>query len=186
MQLNAAAALAEKFYRLLAPHCERIAVAGSIRRGRLQVKDIEIVCIPKTMVKVSDLYGGTITCRDVNFCNALEKLGLRQKGQTTGKYFQTNLPEGINVDVFMCQPDNWGYILAIRTGSADFCQHVLAAKWIMKGYKGEDGYLTADGHRVPIREEKELFSRLNIPWIEPSERENTPDIRRIAGLKKLY
>lgn len=31
----------------LQPHCERIEIAGSIRRNKPEVKDIEIVAIPK-------------------------------------------------------------------------------------------------------------------------------------------
>jgi DNA polymerase/3'-5' exonuclease PolX len=42
-----AAHVAAYIFRLLQPHCERIHLAGSIRRMKMLVKDIEIVCIPK-------------------------------------------------------------------------------------------------------------------------------------------
>ena len=49
---------------LLAPACERIEVAGSIRRGKPEVKDAEIVAIPKTYeVETPGLFGPTSTER---------------------------------------------------------------------------------------------------------------------------
>lgn len=39
--------IAELVVAQLAPHCERIQIAGSIRRKSRTVKDVEIVCIPK-------------------------------------------------------------------------------------------------------------------------------------------
>lgn len=65
---------------------------------------------------------------------------------------------------------SWGLILAIRTGSADFSHQVLAVRWVQLGYNSVDGHLTANGRRVPIREEVDLFSRLRMDWIEPEKR----------------
>ncbi len=47
MQLDKALEIAEKTKELLAPYCERIEIAGSIRRKKPEVKDIELVAIPK-------------------------------------------------------------------------------------------------------------------------------------------
>ena len=53
-----AAQIAEDVCAQLAPHCEpgRCVVAGSVRRRRPTVGDIEIVCIPRTNV-VRELFG---------------------------------------------------------------------------------------------------------------------------------
>src|ERR1017187_2735332 len=47
MKLAAAEKLAEKVVAELEPFCMRIAVAGSIRRQRAEVNDIDLVLIPK-------------------------------------------------------------------------------------------------------------------------------------------
>lgn len=47
MKLEHARILANEVVQLMAPYCERIEVAGSIRREAAEVKDIEVVCIPK-------------------------------------------------------------------------------------------------------------------------------------------
>lgn len=47
LPLQHAEQLAHRLVELLTPHCERIDVAGSIRRKKQEVGDIEIVCLPK-------------------------------------------------------------------------------------------------------------------------------------------
>ena len=58
--LSRAKAVADDLLHLLAPHCERIAVAGSIRRKRPQVKDIELLCASK-VTSTADLFGRAAT-----------------------------------------------------------------------------------------------------------------------------
>ena len=47
MKLTEAKEIAEGLVEEMRPHCERVEVAGSIRRGKAQVKDLEIVAVPR-------------------------------------------------------------------------------------------------------------------------------------------
>lgn len=47
MTLIDAQALAQSVVFALAPHCERIEIAGSVRRMKAYLDDIDIVCIPR-------------------------------------------------------------------------------------------------------------------------------------------
>ncbi|MES1181962.1 MAG: hypothetical protein ABUL44_04115, partial [Flavobacterium sp.] len=47
MEYSKAKSIADKAILLLKEHCIRIEIAGSIRRKKSEVKDIEIVAIPK-------------------------------------------------------------------------------------------------------------------------------------------
>ncbi|MEW6287659.1 MAG: hypothetical protein AB1509_15670 [Chloroflexota bacterium] len=60
LPLPEAQKIAARVIDALAPHCQRIEVAGSIRRQSPQVGDIEIVCQPKTG---ADLFGQSKTAR---------------------------------------------------------------------------------------------------------------------------
>ena len=96
----------------------------------------------------------------------------KSKGEPTGKYTQRYLPEGIKLDLFMATRDNWGLILAIRTGSADFSHRILARGWVRKGYHSKDGVLIAqDGNRRFIREEEDLFDLIGMGFVDPVRRE---------------
>ncbi len=161
---------AQRVVDLLAPHCEQIAIAGSIRRNKPEVKDIEVVCIPKrTQI---DLFGGELVPIP-SFCkivNGWEKV----KGEPTGKYTQRLLPGslGIKLDLFIATPENWGFIFAIRTGSANYSAQTLGRAWRNAGYEGKDGMLVDRKtlQPVPTPTEKDFFKLINLDWVEPENR----------------
>ena len=56
MELQQAQALAEELASGLEPGCTRIEIAGSVRRGKPEPHDLEIVAIPKsTFVQTGNL-----------------------------------------------------------------------------------------------------------------------------------
>jgi DNA polymerase/3'-5' exonuclease PolX len=160
VKLEEAKGIADKYVEILRPYCLRIEVAGSVRREKPEVKDIEIVAIPIALIGFS------------NEVNKLEKV----KGKSTGKYTQRILPEGIKLDLFMANIRNWGLIFAIRTGSAEFSHKVLARGWVKKGYHSVGGMLyrdegEIDEEEIEVREEQDLFDLIGVPYIEPKLRE---------------
>jgi len=160
MKLEEAQVIADKIKAELAPHCERIEIAGSIRRKKPDVGDIEIVVIPKPY-NIGLFESGIAT---------IVKQWKKVKGELPCKYTQRILPEGIKLDLFFAEPDNWGLIYAIRTGSADYSHLELASNWSSMGYKSVGGYLFRDGERVAVREEEDLFKLLHMPYVEPEQR----------------
>jgi len=157
MKLQKAKEIAQKTLKVLKQHCERIEIAGSIRREKPEPNDIEIVAIPKP-------YGvGLFESGIAIVVNKWQKV----KGELPCKYTQRILPEGIKIDLFFATPDNWGLIFALRTGSKDYSHKVLASRWVQFGYKSENGMLIRDGKIYPVREENELFEMLGLEWVEP-------------------
>lgn len=147
----------------LAPHCYRIEIAGSIRREKPEVKDIEIVAIPKPY-QVGLFEDGI-----ASVVNRWQKVkGELEYGKC--KYTQRILPEGIKLDLFFAEPENWGLILAIRTGSAEYSHKVLASGWKKQGYTSVDGYLWHGHDRYNCREEIDLFRRIGVEYVEPKYR----------------
>jgi len=151
MNREEARRIALKYLNTLKPFCQRIEIAGSIRRGKPEVKDIEIVCIPQDLTGFSEEV------------NKLQKV----KGKPSGKYTQRILLEGISLDLFIANEKNWGLIFAIRTGSADFSHKTLACGWVKKGYHSKDGKLIdKQGREIILREEEDLFDFIGIPFVE--------------------
>jgi DNA polymerase/3'-5' exonuclease PolX len=162
-ELSRAKATAEEVVKILSPHCERIEIAGSIRRGKGFVKDIEIVAIPKPYE--TGLFESGIAA----VVNQWEKV----KGTLDYercRYTQRILPNGIKLDLFFANKENWGLILAIRTGSAEYSYKVLATTWVKFGYRSEAGKLMQGNRVIPIPEETDLFELLKIPYTEPKNR----------------
>ena len=160
MELQKALNIAEKVKSLLAPHCERIEIAGSIRRKKPNVKDIEIVAIPKPFET------GLFESGIATVVNKWDKV----KGELPCKYTQRILPYGIKLDLFFAERGNWGLIYAIRTGSAEYSHKVLATQWVKRGYKSEGGYLLYNGRKILVLEEEDLFKRIGVPFVEPEFR----------------
>lgn len=180
MSLRQARAVAAEMAEALRPYCHRVEVAGSIRRGREWIGDIEIVAIPKSTVKQpdKDLFdeppGKPTVVRDPGFILVVDSFANRiVKGQVSdGRYVQFFTGDGVKVDLFMCQPGTWGYIYAIRTGSAEFIR-MVAARWVQLGYNGVDGALTRFGKPVLVPEEADLFGPLGMRVPPPHARELT-------------
>jgi len=154
MKLEEAYEIAEKVKKQLEPYCDRITIAGSLRREKADVKDIEIVAIPKDRFQL-----GLIV-------NKWKKI----RGDVGGKYCQRVLPEGINLDLFFATEKNWGFILAIRTGNAEYSHKVLGIGWVKAGYKSVNGMLTKNNQEIEIREEEDLFKLIGINYVKPELR----------------
>ena len=158
-----ALAIAQDILEQLRPYCERIQIAGSLRRECPQVGDIELVVIPKPYE--TGLFENGLAA----VVNQWPKVkGEMEYGVT--KYTQRILPTGIKLDLFFAEPGNWGSILAIRTGSTEFSHRVLAVGWTKLGYESRGGYLWRDGRMREVREERDLFNIINIPYTEPKNR----------------
>lgn len=173
MDYNTALHHAQEIYKLLEPHCERVEIAGSIRRKKqVNIKDIEIVCIPKTDSLNSSLFGDPVAVRAPGFTRALEHFKLEKGDTKTGKYCVYKIAEGVKLDLFIANPENWGYILAIRTGSSEFSK-AMAVRWKQKGLQGRKGmlYWIASDTAMPVREEKDLFQLLDLEYVKPEFRE---------------
>ncbi len=171
MSLVEARRFADEVVERLAPYCERIEVAGSIRRERPTIGDIEIVCIPQT-VEVANGFFDNKHIRHPGFITAVQQWK-RVRGLPTGKYTQRILPAGAKLDVFMASDDNWGLILAIRTGSARFSHEVLARSWVRSGFHSIGGHLVRErtGYQPDVRSEEELFELIGLDWVAPWDRE---------------
>lgn len=190
--LSACQKIAVDICYILQPFCEKINIAGSVRRKKKEPKDIEIICIPKKEI-LKDMFGrdeGVIV--DLQFQKEVEQLGEIIKGKTDGKYMQIKLPQGINLDLFM--PDDFDYYrqYAIRTGSADYAFKIIANGWKKKGWcgsnkglrkisdcieiKGSDGKskwncVKANAELPPVwQSEEQFFEWLGIKYLPPNRR----------------
>lgn len=162
--LEEAEQIAQKYIERLAPICERIEIAGSIRRRKPEVGDIEIVAIPKPFV---DIFGSENGYHDLTLPFWVNKNGRRYK--------QFVLPEGINLDLFIVLPPaQWGVIFAICTGGAEFSRRLVTHKswgYLPPQYIVQDGAVkTLDGKVIPTPEEADFLALCGVAHIPPEER----------------
>lgn len=123
--------LARALVEELAPYCERIEVAGSIRRRAAQVGDIELLCIPKVEQRTLDLFS-EVTASDDRLDGKLQEMisaGILEKrgGYGTENKFLRHIESGIPIDIFSTSADHWGMAFLVRTGPAQWNVRVMSA-----------------------------------------------------------
>ena len=163
MELADAQRVAKDLVRELALFCDRIEVAGSIRRRRPFVNDIDLVLIPKNQ--------GLLDTK-------LRELGCRFGGPKLRRLVYPHprterSPQGAQVDIYIATPETWAVLLLIRTGSTRhnvrLCTRARALGLQLKA----DGQGLVDdlGNRVAGDTEASIFDVLGLPYREPWERE---------------
>ena len=193
MPLYLAESAALELQRILQPVCERVAVAGSVRRRAQICNDVEFVCIPKVELATPP---GSLLPVDVNRLDELAQLigrgdhhllrrptvaeGIRAPawGPRQKKMLFRHQGRWLSCELWITTRRQWGCIYAIRTGDREFSKG-LVTREIFGGamprrLRQADGELQhfQDGDWQPlyIPEESDFFSALNLPVLNPEER----------------
>jgi len=170
MELEKAKAIAEELKSLLEPACERIIIAGSIRRQKPFVNDIELLCIPRYVVGVDQLdreIGALFIQQILGF--RLNKLGSKVYGPKNK--LLRHLESGIGVDIFSTDANCWPVALVVRTGGKETNKRIATAA-LRKGYAFHaygSGFSTPNGEII-CHSEQEVFEAVGLPFQRPEER----------------
>lgn len=179
--LSKASEIAGEIVGVLKAYCDRIEVAGSIRRKKPDVGDIELVIKPKMILNPQSVLIGEPTMKDfteagIKDAMTLGYLAIHPKDKKMGsKYKKMWSPKGeVQVDIFIVRPPaTWGVIYAIRTGPADFNKRIVT-ECQSKGIRVREGtvekYIDGLWRRVPTPEEQDFFFALGLPYQAPEER----------------
>ncbi|MFB9717677.1 DNA polymerase/3'-5' exonuclease PolX [Planobispora longispora] len=156
--------LAERIIASLEDRAERIAYAGSLRRMRDTVGDIDILAVaPETLMEVfkAQPYVAEVIA-------------------SGGKKTSIRTPEGVQVDLRLVPAESWGAGLQYFTGSQAHNVH-LREIVVKKGWKLSE-YGLFDGERViAAGSEEEIYRALGMDWVPPALREDGGEIQ--AALK---
>jgi DNA polymerase/3'-5' exonuclease PolX len=173
MNLALAQRLAERFAVELQPHCSRMEIAGSIRRRRPEVGDIDLVCIPRGVEGRAAILARCALGPTAKKIKEGEQYVVFEYVSPGGWAAQLDLwfaHEDQN-DLFDFTPSNWGMLLLARTGSAMHNVY-LAQKAKAHGlhFQPHKGIISGD-QVVASRTESEIFHLLGLNFIRPEDRE---------------
>lgn len=175
--------VAEELIHELAPACERICFAGSLRRRKSEVGDVELIYIPKTEMRgnpddifytpiptnLADLVIGRLETNHVlsrrKNVNGFEMFGDKNK-------LMVHVTSGIPVDLFATTAENWWVTLVVRTGSKEtnlrLTSGAIARGGSLNAYGC--GVKWRDGHISVATSEKAVFDLCGVPFIPPEAR----------------
>ena len=176
-----AAILAEEVTQILSGVCERIQIAGSIRRHGADCGDIEVVCIPKRTG--TDLFGELLPDSHDLF-DALEGFcligypfahRLNKDGQKCfGKSMMLLTYKGFNLDVFCTSPEQWGVTLVVRTGPQAFshkhAMHKSEGGLLWAGQQLKGWRIVERGKELDTPEEEDVFKAIGVEFVRPEDR----------------
>ncbi len=150
------------------PEVQNTAVAGSLRRMRSTIGDIDLLAASEAPAAVMRAFASLPRVAEVVL-----------SGQTK---MTVRLHDGLQVDLRVLEPDRWGAALQYFTGSQAHNVRVreLAQKQGLS--LSEYGFKRADGTERLCAGEEEVYEALGLPWIPPELREDRGEIQAaLAG-----
>ena len=150
------------------PGVEAITPAGSLRRGRETVGDLDLLVTGPAATAALE--------RFVTYPRVEEVLG-RGENKASARVGR----EGLQVDVRALAPANFGAALQYFTGSKDH-NVAIRTRAVKMGLKlSEYGLFRIEGDiRVAGETEEGVYQALGLPWIPPELRENCGEIEAAA------
>ncbi|MFB7474430.1 DNA polymerase/3'-5' exonuclease PolX [Kitasatospora sp. NPDC056184] len=163
--LDAATALADQLVAALSavPGCTRCAYAGSLRRMRETVGDIDVLATAEDSAPLMAALTG------LPFVAEVIGTGPTKTSVRTA--------EGVQVDLRVVPEEDWGAALVYFTGSKAH-NIKLRTMAVRAGLKlSEYGLFEAEGgEKVVSASEEEVYAALGLPWIAPPLREDRGEI----------
>jgi len=154
VELEKAKAFANMVVKALEPYCDKIEVAGSVRRQRPIVNDIDLVLIPRDRQNL-DL--------------ALMRMGnYKMSGMKIARVEMDSIP----LDIYFATPETFATLFLVRTGSKEnnIRLATLAKKRGWRLAASGDGLFDETGRRIAGDTERSIYEALEVPWQEPWER----------------
>ncbi len=150
-----------------APGVIRIEAAGSVRRRRSTIGDLDILAATTDPSAIIARLGALPEVERV----------LAAGGDKTSVV----LADGPQVDLMVCAPEAWGTHLVHFTGSRDH-NIALRGRALERGLSlSEQGWKVADGGAMlHDATEEAVYDRLDLPWIAPELRETGEEVRAAA------
>jgi DNA polymerase/3'-5' exonuclease PolX len=178
--------IAREVVDVLKPHCEKLIVAGSLRRRKAFVSDIEILFIPafKVAPDPNDLFGNRrpINQAELVLDKFLESGLIAKRLSSRGSEawgplnkLGVHVASGMPIDFFTASRENWYNFVVVRTGGAENNKRIASAA-IARGWNWHaygSGFSRANGLRVEhhhVESERDCFDFVALPYLEPAQR----------------
>lgn len=152
------------------PAVQRVDAAGSLRRRRPTVGDIDVLAAADDPQTVVDYF-----------------IKLPRVGEVVshGDFRATViLDNGVQVDLMVLAPDHYGSLLQHFTGSKDHNVHLRQIALDRGLSFSERGFQKADGSLILCATEEDVYRTISLPWIPPELREDRGEFQA-ARLGKL-
>jgi DNA polymerase (family X) len=159
--------IAHELLRTIREHAtvDRVEVAGSFRRARETVGDLDILATSKDPPTVFEVFSSHPLVAEV-----------KMRGETKETVL---LSGGLQVDLRVVKPEEFGAALQYFTGSKDHNVH-LRSLARDRGLKVNEYGVFRGEERVAGASEEEVYAALGLAWVPPELREDRGEIEVAA------
>jgi DNA polymerase (family 10) len=179
--IDSATELAEEIVAALSPLAERCCQAGSLRRMRETIGDIDILAAAPSSAELMETFASLPYVTEV-IVRGEKKTSIRA-GLGAGGARRRPDRQGLQVDLRVVPLESWGAALQYFTGSKEHNVRLREIA-VRAGLKlSEYGLYEAEsGELIVSATEEEVYGRLGLPWIPPALREDNGEIQAaLAG-----
>lgn len=151
----------------LRPLSDRVAYAGSLRRMRETVGDVDILAAAASGEQAARIMAAFRDLAPEVLVSGATKTSVR-------------MDNGLQVDLRVVKPEAWGAALQYFTGSQ---AHNVAVREIAvrKGLKLSEYGLFRGEDLIASETEEDVYRALGLDWIEPALREDTGEVKAAAA-----
>lgn len=176
--------------QVLEPACHEIEIAGSVRRGKDQVHDIDLVLWPvceEVALPQLDFFHPNLRTLPIRLYTLLEQVYgvvVKRDEYHLRIVFQARHAGVIPVDLYLAQPDgcNFAALLQMRTGSEAFnISLATRAQRMGLNYHAGYGIFDSDNRRMDDGTEDGVFRCLGLPEIAVNHRERSYQEELFSG-----
>ncbi|MCH7871734.1 MAG: DNA polymerase/3'-5' exonuclease PolX [Planctomycetes bacterium] len=148
------------------PGVQRVEIAGSLRRGRETVGDLDLLCIADDGQAVIERFTGLSAVTRV--------LGA---GKTKGSIICEHGGEQIQIDLRVVREQSFGAAWQYFTGSKEhnvrLRERAVKRGWSLNEYSLSDA---KSEEVIASKSEEEIYAALDVPWIPPELREDRGEL----------
>ncbi len=145
---------------------DAVEVAGSFRRGRETVGDLDVLATSDDPPRVFDVFSSLPELKEVRLRGGTKETAV--------------LRNGLQVDLRVVEPASFGAALQYFTGSKEHNVH-LRSLARDRGLKINEYGVFRKEERIGGRTETEVYAALGLPWIPPELREDRGEIEAATG-----
>lgn len=203
--LGLAQTLADGLVTVLEKYCDEVRIAGSVRRMKPIVHDLEVICLAHEH-QMATLFGAPVAMESTSIDDALIEitkdsptigwaLDLRKQGKVQKRLIHRRT--GFLCDIYICLDERaFGTMMIVRTGPRAFSIDLMkkarsqnmffADGFLLHNHmphsltKNSRGYCK-DGagcdQIIPLRRESDVFETLKMRYLTPEKREEIYGLR---------
>jgi DNA polymerase (family 10) len=149
--------------RKACPEATQVAMAGSLRRMRSTVGDLDLLAASESPAAVMRAFAGLPAVAEVLLSGSTKT--------------RVRLHNGLEVDLRVLEPTRWGTALQYFTGSQAHNVRLreLAQKQGLS--LSEYAFKTETGEEIVCPTEEEVYARLGLDWVPPELREDRGEVQ---------